>query len=263
VAANVQSDQGRFTVVKLPIVQIVLETLVLPYRHLHELFEYGWIPFVGASVARLVEWFIGRFAIPSAMVTAWMPIAHFVLFIPFSVVWTRIAIDGVSAKLPDRPFEYRRTEWQYALAAVVMSVTVMLLVGPALILYRYGQQSFQMPITALGTMLLAAGAILAGVVFVRFSFVFPVIVIGRYNGLGPAWRQTAGNFEGLVAIMGLAFVPYAVLNQIVRLGAGQQEAGLSAVLAALLEILTATMTVNANSIAPALAYKWIVLGKRG
>ena len=262
-AANVQSDQRRFTVVKLPILQIVLESLILPYRHLPELVKYGWIPFAGTLAARLIEWFIGRFAVPSAAVSAVIPIARFFLFIPFSVVWTKIAIEGPNAKLPERPFEYRRTEWAYALAAVAMLAVITLLIGLPLSLYRYGQQTFQTPTTYFGALLLAVGAVLAGVIFVRFAFVFPAVAIGRFNGIGPAWRQTAGNIESLAAVMALAFAPYLILNQMIRFGMQPEGAGVSAMLAAFLQILTGSMTVNVNSIAPALASKWIVLGKRG
>jgi len=260
VAANVQSGQGRFTVVILPILQIVLETLILPYKHLPELVKYGWIPFVGMLAARLLEWFLSRMSVPSYVVTGIMPIAHLALFVPFSVVWTRIALQEANAKLPDEPFRYDATEWKYLGASFAMTVVVALLVGLPLMLYRYGQETFQTQLTVTGTLLMVTGGVLAGVVFVRFCFVFPALAIGRFNGLGPAWRQTAGNIESLAAVMALAFAPYLIINQVIRFVVGYPEPGLTAVIAAVLEILAASMVINANTLAPALMYKKIVLG---
>ena len=259
-AANVQSGQQRFTVVKLPVVQLVLESLVLPFRHLQELIRFGWIPFAGSLALRFFDWLLLRYFGPGLWSGSLMSIGHFALFIPFSVTWTRITIDGPEAKLPSSPLAYGPTEWRYTAAVAVLMVALMILMGPPVLVYQYGQRQFSGGIEFLGGILLVLGLVLVSVGYVRFAFVFPAIAIGRYRGIGPAWRQTAGNLERLALLIVLAIAPYEVIQQIVRFTLDLSP-GPAAMTAAFVQMLMIAMATTAGCSAPALAYKWIVLGQ--
>lgn len=260
-AANVQSGQPRFTVVKLPVVQLVLETLVLPFGHLAELVKYGWIPFAGSLALRFVEWLMRRYFAFGSWPDLLVSLGHFALFIPFCVTWTRITIDGTRAKLPGSPFAYGGTEWQYAGAEAVMLAAVMVLLGPAFLLYQHGERQFSAGIQFLGGFLFVVGAILFAIAYVRFAFVFPAIAIGRYRGIAPAWRQTIGNLERLGLLIALTIAPYEAVVQILRFAEGDLASGLAAMIAASVQLLMVSMVVVVGCSAPALAYKWIVLGQ--
>jgi hypothetical protein len=261
VAANVQSGQQRFTVVKLPVVQIVLETLALPFRHLQELIKYGWIPFAGSLGLRLIDWLLRQYFPSGTWSGVLMTIGHFALFVPFSVTWTRVTIYGSEAKLPSGPFVYGRTEWQYTAAIAVLIVTLTILVGMPLLVYQFGHQQFSAGTEYLGAILLAVGSVLVGAGYVRFAFVFPAIAISRYRGIGPAWRQTTGNLERLALLIVLSIAPYETIGQIVRFAEGDLSPGLAAMTGAFVQMLMIAMAATAGCSAPALAYKWIVLGQ--
>jgi hypothetical protein len=259
----VQSDQQHFSVVKLPILQIALESLVLPFQRLPEFISYAWIPFVGTLVARFIDWVIGRTPVSPMLAAAWMPVTHFVLFTPFCVVWTPVALEGSDARLPARPFVYERTEWKYLLATVLMTFAFALLVGIPLTLYQYGQRTFDTVTAFVGGLLLAAGLVTALLAVVRLAFIFPAIATGRYQGLLAAWRQTTGNLESLGAVMVLAPAPYYLIDQALRFGVGHLSPGLAAMVRASAQMLMVTMLTSAAIAAPALAYKRIVLQNRG
>ncbi len=256
-AGNEQSGGSQFTVVKLPILGIVLETLALPFKHPMELAKYGWIPFVGLLGARLIEWFLRQFSVPGT--DLWMSVAHLILFTPFSVTWTRVAIEKSEAKLPDRPFAFTRIEWQYLVATVLLMVAVVILLTPAFALYRYGQSIFDNGITFFGGMLLLLTGVAELLAFVRISLVFPAVAMERYEGVAAAWRQTAGNFEPLLAIIVLSSAPYYLAFAAVRLGVSSYPAGVSAMGKAFAELLAASLTATSNVAAPALAYQAIAM----
>ncbi|GEM_PF-2566458 len=260
-ARNEQSDGSRFTVIRLPILGIVLETLALPFKHLPELAKYGWIPFGGLLAARLIEWVLWHFSVPGA--GTWMGVAHLVLFTPFSVIWTRVAIEGSEAKLPERPFAFTRIEWQYLIATFLMLLAVVVLLTPGMAVYRYGQRIFESGITFAGEMLILLVGVAELLAFVRIAFIFPAIAVGRYEGLVAAWRQTAGNFEPLLAIMALSSAPYYLALAAIRLGGGYYPAGLSAMMKAFGELFALTLATTSNVAAPALAYQAIVLAESG
>ena len=260
-AANAQSGQQRFTVVKLPVVQLVLESLALPFRHLPELVRYGWIPFTGSLVVAFLNWLLRRLFLFAPWSVLFVNVAHFALYTPFCVAWTRIAIEGSHAKLPDRPFAYERAEWQYAGATAVMLIATVVLMAPGLSVTQYGQATFSYGMRFLGGLLLLAGAVLVVVGFVRFAFVFPAIAIGRYRGIAPAWRQTAGNLEGLAVLVLLACAPFVAIELIMVYGPGREATGAAAVVTAIVQWLMEGVATLEGTIAPTLAYKWIVLGQ--
>src|SRR5262249_39549550 len=112
----------------------------------------------------------------------------------------------------------------------------------------------------IGAILAGVGAVGAGILYIRFAFVFPALTIGRFNGLGPAWRQTAGNFEALLAVLVLVYAPYMIPDALIRFNVNTDGRGLTARLALVVQILIGMMSMCVIAIAPSLAYRWIVLG---
>ena len=252
------NSQRRFTVIELPVFPIVAQSLVLPFKYLPELVKYGGIPFLLSLVAGVISWMIARQDPPFFVGTSWTIAAHFVLFTPFSVTWTKLAIYGREAVATDPPFVYSRTQWQYLLAITAMMLTLVICSVPAAALMRYGQRSFDSQIAQAGMALMLAGLILFAIGFIRLSFVFPALAIRKYAGLSAAWKQTAGTLERLTAIVVLSSVPYLVVRQILQRLIGYHPPGLEAAAQACLDTLLVALATTALA-GPALAYKTIVL----
>jgi len=252
------NSQRRFTVVELPVLPIVVQSLVMPFKYLPELVKYGGIPFLLTVAANGISFILAREDASNSATGGLMMVAHFVLFTPFSVTWTKLAIYSRSAIATDAPLRYSRTQWIYLLATAVMTISLAIIVGPWAVLLRYGQRNFDnQAIVAAGTLLLA-GLILFAVVFVRLAFVFPAIAIRKYAGIGAAWKQTKGNIEQLAAIIVLSYAPYYVVRQILDWSIGYHPPGLAAAAKGCLEMMLVAMATTALA-GPALAYKTIVL----
>ncbi|HEY9158720.1 hypothetical protein [Candidatus Binatus sp.] len=243
--------------IELPIFPIVAESLGLPFKYLPELVKYGGIPFLLTLAARAISFLLAR-EDASRYATGVLMVAHFVLFTPFSVTWSKLAIYGRPAIATDPPFAYSRTQWLYLLATAVMMISLAILVGPSAALLRYGQRNFDHQVITAAGVLLVAGLILFAIGFVRLAFVFPAIAIRKYAGISAAWKQSRGNIERLAAIVILSIAPFHVIRQILDWGIGYHPPGLAAAARGCLDMLLVAMATTALA-GPALAYKTIVL----
>jgi hypothetical protein len=88
---------GRFTVVELPVFRLVKESRLMPFRYLPELVKFGWIPFAAILAIDLVCYGLIRQDVAKGATGALMTVAHFVLFTPFLVARTKLAIRGRQA----------------------------------------------------------------------------------------------------------------------------------------------------------------------
>jgi len=256
---NVQtSGQRRFTVIELPVFPIVKESLLMPFRYLPELVQFGWIPFAAILAVDLVCFGLLREDVSRGATSTLMATAHFVLFTPFSVAWTKLAIRGRQAVANHPQFSYSRTQWLYLLASAMMTVALLLLVGTPYVVVRYGQRNFDNQIALLGeaAMMLGLGIYVIG--YVRLAFVFPAIAIGRYAGISAAWKQTAGNIERLAAILVLAYLPYWIIGQAFAWYMAYHPPGIIDAFRGCINMLVIALATTALA-GPALAYKAIVL----
>jgi hypothetical protein len=253
-----RNSQWRFTVIELPVLPIVAESLLLPFKHLPELAKYGGMAFLLTLVARAISFLLTREDASRYATGVLMAIAHFVLFTPFSVTWSKLAIYGRPAIATDPPFAYSRTQWLYLLATAVMMIALVMIVGPSAALLRYGQLNFNNQVMMAAGMLLVAGLVLFAIGFVRLAFIFPAIAIAKYAGISAAWKQTRGNLERLAAIVVLSYAPYYAVRQFLEWFIGYHPPGLAAAATASLDMLLIAMATTALA-GPALAYKTIVL----
>ena len=260
-AIEQSSIRRRFTIIELPVVQIVAQSLLLPFKYLPELAKYGWIPLLLSLGAKAIDFLIVREDGPWFLAQILMVAGHFVLFAPFSVTWTKLAIHGRHAIVNDPPFGYSRSVWLYLLATIVMMILIAMIAGPPIAMFRYGQVNFDRQIVGAAGFLLLAGVFLIALGFVRLAFVFPAIAIGRYAGISAAWKQTAGNLERLAAIILLSYAPYAIVRKILEQMIGYHPPGIKAAGSACVEMLLIALATTALA-APALAYKMIVLEER-
>ncbi len=258
---NVQTDgRRRFTVVELPVFPIVKESLLMPFRYLPELVKFGWIPFAAILAIDLICYGLLREDVSSGVTGGLMAISHFVLFTPFSVAWTKLAIRGRQAVAKHPQFSYSRTQLLYLLASAVMMAALLVLVGIPYVVLRYGQRNFDNQIALLGeaATMLGLGVYVIG--YVRLAFVFPAIAIGRYAGIRDAWKQTAGNIERLAAILVLAFLPYGFIRQAFEWYMGYHPPGVVAAFRGCIDMLLIALATTALA-GPALAYKALVMGQ--
>ena len=204
--------------IELPVFSIVADSLTLPFRYLPEV----WRDTVCAEPGlRCNQLSAEAREDASSDATGVLMVAHFVLFTPFSVTWSKLAIYGRPAIATDPPFAYARSQWarQHLLATTVMNViSLAIIAGPPAALLRYGQQNLDNQVITMAGVLLCGGLILFAIGFVRLAFVFPAIAIGKYPGISAAWTQTRGNIERLAAIVILSVAPFHLLRHILHSG---------------------------------------------
>jgi len=262
VMLQTMSDQPnsprRFTVIELPVLPIVTQTLVMPFKYLPELVKYGGIPLALIVGIKGISFLLERQDVSRAVTSSLMMVAHFVLFTPFSVTWTKLAIYGRPAIANDPPIAYTKTRWLYLLASTAMIIALAVCAGPPLTLVRYGQRNLDNLIVMEAGLGLLVGILLFLIGFIRLAFIFPAIAIGRYAGISAAWKQTAGNIERLGAIIGLTFLPFYVIRKLPEWWIGYLPSGVAAAAMGCLDMLLIAMTTTALA-GPALAYKAIVL----
>ena len=256
---NAQTNgQRRFLVVELPVFPIVKESLLMPFWYLPELVKFGWIPFATILAIDLICFGLLREDVSKGVTGGLMAISHFLLFTPFSVAWTKLAIKGRGAVAKHPSFSYSRTQLLYLLAVAVMMAALLVLVGIPYAILRNGQRNFDNQLSLFGgaTMMLGIGIYVVG--YVRLAFVFPAIAIGRYAGIRAAWKQTAGNIERLAAILVLAFLPYWIIRQAFERYMGYHPPGVVEVFRGCIDMLLIALATTAVA-GHALAYKAIVL----
>jgi len=230
----------------------------MPFRYLPQLVKFGWIPFAAILAIDLICFGLIREDVSQGATGALMVLAHFVLFTPFSVAWTKLAIRGPRAVAKHPQFSYSRTQWYYLLAVAVMMAALMALAGLPYVILRYGQRNFETQISLFGTMTMLLGLGVYAIGYVRLAFLFPAIAIGRYAGVREAWKQTAGNIERLAAILVLTFLPYWIIRQAFEWYMGYHPPGVIDAFRGCIDMLLVALPTTALA-GPALAYKAIAL----
>jgi hypothetical protein len=258
-AVNEQPDSPRrFTVIELPVLSIVKESLLLPLKCVSELVRFGGRPLLLIIAVDVLCYGLQRQDISRSLTGGLMGIAHFLLFTPFSVAWTKLAIRGRQAVVNHPAFAYSRTQLLYLLAIAVMMAALVVLVGIPYVVLRYGQRNFDNEIATLSETAIAMGLGVFLIGYVRLAFVFPAIAIGRYAGIGAVWKQTAGNLERLAAILVLANLPYWIVRQAFDWYMGYHPPGVIEAFHGCIDMLLVALATTAVA-GPALAYKAIVL----
>ena len=100
----------------------------MPFWYLPELVKFGWIPFAAILGVDLVCYGLEREDVSRGVTGGLMVISHFLLFTPFSVAWTKLAIKGRGAVANHPQFSYSRTQWLYLGAVAVMMTALVVLV---------------------------------------------------------------------------------------------------------------------------------------
>jgi hypothetical protein len=252
------NSQRRFTVIELPVLPIVSESLLLPFKCLPELVKFGKMPFLLILATDVFCYGLERQDISSNLTRSLMMIVHFIVFTPFAVAWTKLAIRGREAVAKHPAFAYSRTQWMYLLASTAMIVAAMVCVGIPFVLVLHFQRNFEHDLTLLagGGFFVGLGIYLIG--YLRLVFVFPAVAIGRYSGISAAWKQTAGNIERLAAIIFLSYLPYWFIQRIFEWYMGYHPPGIVEAIRGIIDQLLVAWATTAVA-GPALAYKTLVL----
>jgi len=251
-------SQRRFTVVQLPVFPIVAQSLLMPFKYLPELVKFGKMPFILILAIDVLCYGMLREDVPASATGSMMVLAHFILFTPFSVAWTKLAIIGRAAVANHPAFAYSQTQWLYLLATTLMAIAMLVCVGLPFIAWRYGQLNFDNQIRLVGAAatFLGLGCFLIG--YIRLAFIFPAIAIGRYAGISAAWKQTAGNIERLAAIFVLSYLPFWLIRQVFEWYMGYHPPGVVEAIRGIVDMLLIALATTALA-GPALAYKMLVL----
>ncbi len=256
--AEQQTGQRRFTVIELPVLPIVRESLLLPFKCLPELLKFGKMPFLLIIAVDVFAYGLERQEVLKGLTGSLMALVHFILFTPFSVAWTKLAIRGPESVAKHPAFAYSRTQGMYLLASILMMVAIVVSVGIPFVLMRYGQRNSDSQLMAVGGAACIVGLGLYVVGYLRLALVFPAIAIGRFPGISAAWRQTAGNIERIAAIILLSYLPYWLVQQAFGWYMGYHPPGVIEATRGIVEMLLVGLATTAVA-GPALAYKILVL----
>jgi len=252
------NGRRRFTVVELPVFPIVKESLLLPFRNLPELVKFGKMPFMLILAVDVLCYGLERQDVSRNLTGSLMGYIHLILFAPFSVAWTKLAIRGPQAVAKHPAFAFSRTQWLYLLATTLMMVVIVVSVGFPFVLVRYAQRNFNNQLAMLGVAGMFVGLGIFLIAYLRLGFIFPAIAIGRYAGISAAWKQTAGNIERLAAILFLSYLPYWVVRQAFEWYMGYHPPGVVEAIRGLVDMLLVALATTALA-GTALAYKQIVI----
>ena len=253
-----ENDQRRFTVIELPVFPIVKESLLLPFKCVPELVKFGRMPFILILAVDVFAYGLERQDISRNLIGSLMAIAHFILFTPFSVAWTKLAIRGRESVAKHPAFAYSRTQATYLLASILMMVAILAFVGIPYVLARYGQRNSSNELMTVGGAAAFVGLGIYVIGYLRLALVFPAIALGRYPGISAAWKQTAGNLERIAAIILLSYLPYWLVEQAFAWYIGYQPPGVLEATRGIVNMLLVGLATTAVA-GPALAYKILVL----
>ena len=252
------NGRRRFTVVELPVFPIVKESLLLPFRNLPELVKFGKMPFMLILAVDVLCYGLERQDVSRNLTGSMMGYIHLILFAPFSVAWTKLAIRGRQAVAKHPAFAFSRTQWLYLLATTLMMIAIVVSVGFPFVLVRYAQRNFNNQLAMLGVAGMFVGLGIFLIAYLRLGFIFPAIAIGRYEGISAAWKQTAGNIERLAAILFLSYLPYWVVRQAFEWYMGYHPPGVVEAIKGVVDMLLVALATTALA-GIALAYKQIVI----
>ena len=227
------------------------------FKYLPELVKFGWIPFSYSWRTSLCFGLL-REDVSRGATSTLMATAHFVLFTPFSVAWTKLAIRGRQAVAKHPAVLLLENSMAVSAGERGDERRCCCSSASPYVVVRYGQRNFDNQIALLGAaaMMLGLGVYVIG--YVRLAFVFPAIAIGRYAGISAAWKQTAGNIERLAAILVLAYLPYWIIRQAFEWYMGYHPPGVIDAFRGCIDMLLMALATTALA-GPALAYKAIVL----
>jgi len=256
--AEQENNQRRFTVIELPVLPIVKESLLLPFKCIPELVKFGRMPVLLILAVDVFAYGLERQDIPRNLTGSLMTLAHFILFTPFSVAWTKLAIRGRESVAKHPAFTYSRTHAMYLLASILMMVAILVFVGIPFVLMRYGQRNSDNQLMAFGGAACFLGLGIYVIGYLRLALVFPAIAIGRYPGISAAWKQTAGNIERIAAVILLSYLPYWLAQQAFAWYLGYNPPGVIEATRGIVNMLLVGLATTAVA-GPALAYKILVL----
>jgi hypothetical protein len=248
--------------VLLPVVRIIFRSLLLPFKHIHEVWKVSLVTYGVMLAANLIELFVdthteaGNPALQASGV-----LVHAIVIAPFAVAWSKIAIDGTTAveNLPALPLG--RIELWYAVANVAIWFLFLLPVLPLLGLVTTARQGGDEAMMGVAGILALAAVLAVAFALVRMSFLFPALATGRYQGIRAAWTQTRGYLEALGVIEAGVCVPFFIAWLFARRFRTPDEGYVECF--ALYALGDAVLLLwEAGSVSgPALAYEFLVLRK--
>ncbi|HEY1852842.1 MAG TPA: hypothetical protein VGG60_17605 [Candidatus Binataceae bacterium] len=198
----------------LPLVEIGLQALAMPFKHLLPLIRLGGLPFLFSLACEIIGNAIRSTGLVRSIGAFWVVLGMTVVYVPFEIGWIRLVIGGPSAVVNRSLFPFGRTERRYLLGVFLMACSVLIVVPPALGI-KYAVDTFDHNLQ-LETVLLFLWIFVAVVVcLIRLLIVFPAIATNTYRGLTATWKQSSGHFEEIAILDSMVRLPWFVIVEIV------------------------------------------------
>src|ERR1700728_545161 len=116
----------------LPLIEIALRALAMPFRHLPPLIRLGGLPFLLSLAFELVGNAIRPIGLMRSIGAFAVLLGMTVVYVPFEIGWIRLVIGGPAAVADRSLFPFGRTERRYLLGVFLMACSVLVLVPPVL-----------------------------------------------------------------------------------------------------------------------------------
>jgi hypothetical protein len=122
----------------LPVLAIARRAFYLPVRYSIALIRLGGIPALLTAAAQMAATAMVTTGVLSQVAPVWLLLADTLVYIPFAVGWTRLAMDGPARVATRGPFHFRRTEGRYLLAVVLFAASWLTVLFPLYLLAARG-----------------------------------------------------------------------------------------------------------------------------
>lgn len=268
---------------KLPVINTVLESFRILWRHRRTYVRLAWIPFVVACLLLggepLLSTLLTESGLPNALkppsdaFRALLALVFIVTAIPLITAWHRLIILGEGRENSRIWYSIRVTEWRYLLRAIIF-IALVLIAAAILVVITAFIVTFVMRVigfshsissAVLATRLAYFFEACALVPFASYLLLLPAAAIGQPLSSDEADECCEGNLVRLSAAYVLALVPEAIVYWLLKWA--EQTTGKFligglmngyGILDAVITFVLFTVSVGVMS----LAYRFLVEGKQ-
>lgn len=168
---------------KLPVKSFSKQALLLPFRHFPLFVRFALVPVFLTILSQIACRYLASRTGHWYFYWLWF-LPFWLLSVPFSVGWTKLAVEG-TASIAGRPsFQFGRVEERYFIASVLLTTV---LFGPGLTSLWWAYSSGWAAIPIIVTAIIFVTGIVIGW---RFMFLLTTIALDRFAGVEESWRQT-------------------------------------------------------------------------
>jgi len=225
----------------LPLAEIVRQAFRLPWERRSDFIRGLALPALAIVAIRVGSWLAGEMTSAMAWATA---IAYGAAWVLFAVACHRLVLLDLRGNSVPRVPGWSRPETIFALSAVLVCATVMVVVTVATLPVVIAVSLISQPLW--DSLNHPFGAVVGTYIFSRMAPVLPAAAIGERVNLPEMWRRTRGNGWRLAFVVGV--LPWA-LAYASQVSAGDEPGVAIGIATTALSVALMAVEISALSIA--------------